>query len=68
MMGNTWMHAFRNIAADAMVIKHQAISNHNTYTIVIVLNQFHPEASHLKWTNLHFEKKWPSYSRVNVTL
>ena len=51
------------VATDALVLKHQAISTHNTDQASIVLNQFHTNALPLQWTapqiKFTFWKKWP---------
>ena len=56
------------VAADALVLKHQAISIHNPDYTLIVLDQFHMKILHLWWTtlenNITFWKIWPSRLRV----
>ena len=49
------------VATDALVLKHQAISIHNTDWTFIVLGQFRTKILHLWWTTIEnkkcFEKK-----------
>ena len=52
-----------NVAVDALVLKHQAISIHNPDYTFIVLDQFHMKILHLWWTTLENKitlwKIWP---------
>ena len=63
----TFKHRYRyvvsNVATDALVIKHRAISIHNAELTFIVLDQFHIKISHLWRTTLRnkitfLEKKY----------
>ena len=60
------------VATDALVLKHQAISIHNTDQAFIVLDQFHIKIPHLRWTisrnKITFLKKWPSRLGVKGAL
>ena len=49
------MGAYSTLAADALVLKHQAISTHSADWILIVLDYFHAESLHLLWTSLKNE-------------
>ena len=56
------------VAADALVLKHQAISIHNADLTFIIFDQFHIKNiahkvnSIRKWNHI-LKKKWPSHLR-----
>ena len=61
--GETHGCVVSTLATETLVLKHQAISIHNTDLIFIVLDQFHIKILHTRWTasenEITFWKKYP---------
>ena len=55
---------FSNVATDARVLKHQAISTHSTHKIFTVLNLFHTEILHLWW--ILWENKTTFWKKIGL--
>ena len=63
-------YAVSIVATDALMLKHQAISNHSADKVFIVFDQFHTKTLHLMWTTsencITFWKISPRYLRVKL--